>query len=363
MKLVGTARGATLIWHRDPSKPRQYTLRQQLLTADTANRLDMTNTINRRILLLLGLLLAPTFALAEYRHAMQIWPTIPFVRGKDLCQYQEAYSKSKNSQSKSLLSNVIALMREGAQDVYAIGIVQAIDEMENLNRARAASGLGMDVLLEGSFKAALDGYYRDVQPAHRQLSFFNPLQLTQLVRTVRDQKRQGYLDEKLVKDLQGIFWGTYSFGPGCTGNVLVTLHLEDKDGETYSFQGQGLPQSVMHALAGQIFEYFQRTKFPSKVAMGKGTLEVLGAPGAAFAHTPDTPSAERVCKQMSGRLPTAEELEYVNALGDWNGGITLRNDIWALQNNVVYAPDLPNPSPVRKADEIRGQQIHFYCVR
>ena len=323
----------------------------------------MTNTINRRILLLLGLLLAPTFVLAEYRHAMQIWPTIPFVRGKDLCQYQEAYSKSKNSQSQTLLSNVIALMREGAQDVYAIGIVQAIDEMENLNRARAASGLGMDVLLEGSFKAALDGYYRDVQPGRRQLSFFNPMQLTQLVRTVRDQKRQGYLDEKLVKDLQGIFWGTYSFGPGCTGNVLVTLHLEDKDGETYSFQGQGLPQSVMHALAGQIFEYFQRTKFPSKVAMGKGTLEVLGAPGAAFAHTPDTPSAERVCKQMSGRLPTAEELEYVNALGDWNGGITLRNDIWALQNNVVYAPDLPNPSPVRKADEIRGQQIHFYCVR
>ena len=323
----------------------------------------MTNTMNRWILFLLGLLLAPTVALAEHRHTMQIWPTIPFVRGKDLCQYQEAYSKSKNSQSQSLLSNVIALMREGAQDIFAIGIVQAIDEMENLNRARAASGLGMDVLLEGSFKAALDGYYRDVQPAHRQLSFFNPLQLTQLVRTVRDQKRQGYLDDKLVKNLEGVFWGTYSFGPGCTGNVLVTLHLEDKDGETYSFQGQGLPQSVMQSLAGQVFEYFQRTKFPSKVSMGKGSLEVLGAPGAAFAHTPDTASAERVCKQMTGRLPTAQELEYVNALGDWNGGITLRNDIWALQNNMVYAPDLPNPSPVRTADEIRGQAIHFYCVR
>ena len=210
----------------------------------------MPKNINRWIGVLLSLLLIPTIALAEYRHAMQIWPTIPFVRGKDLCQYQEAYSKSKNTQSQSLLSNVIALMREGAQDVNAIGIVQAIDEMENLNRARAASGLGMDVLLEGSFKAALDGYYRDVQPAQRQLSFFNPMQLTQLVRTVRDQKRQGYLDDKLVKNLQGIFWGTYSFGPGCTGNVLVTLHLEDKDGETYSFQAQGLPQSVMHALAG-----------------------------------------------------------------------------------------------------------------
>jgi hypothetical protein len=323
----------------------------------------MTKTAIRWRLFLLALVLAPTVVLAEHQHSMQIWPTIPFVRGKDLCQYQDAYSRTKNAQSQTLLSNVIALMREGAQDVFAMGIVQAIDDMENLNRARAASGQGMDVLLEGSFKASLDSYYRDVQPAHRQLTFFNPMQLSQLVRTVRDQKRQGYLDDKLVKKLEGVFWGTYSFGPGCTGNVLVTLHLEDKDGETYSFQGQGLPQSVMQSLAGQVFEYFQRTKFPSKVSMGKSSLEVLGAPGAAFAHTPDTASAERVCKQMTGRLPTAQELEYVNALGDWNGGITLRNDIWALQNNMVYAPDLPNPSPVRTADEIRGQAIHFYCVR
>ena len=323
----------------------------------------MIKTAIRWRIFLLALMLAPTVALAEHQHSMQIWPTIPFVRGKDLCQYQDAYSKSKNAQSQTLLSNVIALMREGAQDVFAIGIVQAIDEMENLNRARAASGQGMDVLLEGSFKASLDSYYRDVQPAHRQLSFFNPMQLSQLVRTVRDQKRQGYLDDKLVKNLEGVFWGTYSFGPGCTGNILVTLHLEDKDGETYSFQGQGLPQSVMQSLAGQVFEYFQRTKFPSKVSMGNAALEILGAPGAAFAHTPNTTYAERVCKQMSGRLPTAQELEYVNALGDWNGGITLRNDIWAMQNNMVYAPDLPNPSPVRTADEIRGQPIHFYCVR
>jgi hypothetical protein len=115
-----------------------------------ATRPDMTNTVNRWILFLLSLLVvAPSIALAEHHHTMQIWPTIPFVRGKDLCQYQEAYSKSKNAQSQSLLSNVIALMREGAQDVYAIGIVQAIDEIENLNRARAASGLGMDVLLDG----------------------------------------------------------------------------------------------------------------------------------------------------------------------------------------------------------------------
>ena len=50
----------------------------------------MPKNINRWIGVLLSLLLIPTIALAEFRHAMQIWPTIPFVRGKDLCQYQEA---------------------------------------------------------------------------------------------------------------------------------------------------------------------------------------------------------------------------------------------------------------------------------
>ncbi len=64
----------------------------------------MPKNINRWIGVLLSLLLIPTIALAEFRHAMQIWPTIPFVRGKDLCQYQEAYSKSKNTQSQSLLT-------------------------------------------------------------------------------------------------------------------------------------------------------------------------------------------------------------------------------------------------------------------
>jgi hypothetical protein len=65
----------------------------------------MPKNINRWIVFLIGLLLMPAVAMAEHRHTMQIWPTIPFVRGKDLCQYQEAYSKSKNSQSQSLLSN------------------------------------------------------------------------------------------------------------------------------------------------------------------------------------------------------------------------------------------------------------------
>jgi len=313
-------------------------------------------------LMLLGALTGEA-ALAQTARPIQIWPTIPFVRGKDLCQYQENYAKTKNEQSKDMLQSVVALIREGAKEAVAFGIVQAMDDMENANRAQANAGMGMDVLLEGSFKATLDAYYRDLQPGQRKIVFFNPMPLTQLVRGLRDQKRQGYLDDKLVRELYGIFWGTYSFAQDCNGQVLVTLHLEGKDGTTRSFQAQGLPQSVMQSVAGQVFDYFQKTKFPSKVVVGSRTLELLGAPSMPVAHTAGPAAAERACSNMNARLPTVAELEYLAALGDYNGGVSLRSDVWVLPDGMVYAPDLPNPSPVRSADEVCGPDLHFYCVR
>lgn len=313
--------------------------------------------------LLLVAALADQAALAQIARPIQIWPTIAFVRGKDLCQYQESYAKTKNAQSQEMLQNVVALIREGAKEALAFGIVQAMDDMENANRAQAVAGMGMDVLLEGSFKANLDAYYRDLQPSQRKIVFFNPMPLTQLVRGLRDQKRQGYLDDKLVRELYGVFWGTYSFAQDCNGQVLVTMHLEGKDGTTRSFQAQGLPQSVMQNVAGQVFDYFQKTKFPSKVTVANRSLELLGAPSMPVAHTAGPLAAERACANMNARLPSVAELEYLAALGDYNGGVSLRNDIWALAGGKIYAPDLPNPSPVRSADEVRGPDLHFYCVR
>ena len=34
-----------------------------------------------------------------------------------------------------------------------------------------------------------------------------------------------------------------------------------------------------------------------------------------------------------------------------------------LAGNKVLAPNLRNPSPVRDPDEVRGEDIHFYCVK
>ncbi len=315
-----------------------------------------------RIFLLCLLLLAGGAFGAEVQPIL-LWPTIPFIRGQDLCQYQDAYGRSKSENTQALTQNMIGLLREGASSGNAFAIVLAMDELTNKNRALASTGLGMDVVLEGSLKASLDAIYRDINPQQKRVAFFNPLPLIQVVRELHDQKRQGYLDQRYLAGLSGVVWGIYSFSPTCRGDVTVTLHIETKEGVTHNFQGQGTPETVMQGMAGQVFEYFQRTRFPSKVKYGNGFVELLGAPGSPISHATSPENAEKSCEKLQGRLPTAEEYIFLSSLGDWSGGVTLRHEFWAMANGMVMAPDLPNPSPVRKAEEIRVNEYHFYCVQ
>jgi len=315
----------------------------------------------RRVFFLLLLMAGSAFG-AELQQIL-LWPTIPFIRGQDLCQYQDAYGRSKTENTQALTQNMIGLLREGASSGSAFAIVLAMDELTNKNRAMASAGLGMDVVLEGSLKASLDAIYRDVNPQQKKVAFFNPLPLIQVVRELHEQKRQGYLDQRYLSGLSGVVWGIYSFSPSCRGDVTVTLHIETKEGITQSFQGQGAPESVMQGLAGQVFEYFQKTRFPSKVKFGSSVVELLGAPGSPISHATSPENAEKSCSKMQGRLPTAEEYVFLSSLGDWSGGVTLRHEFWAMADGMVMAPDLPNPSPVRKAEEIRVNEYHFYCVR
>ncbi len=313
--------------------------------------------------LLLLLSLAFQGAFGNEVQQVLLWPTIPFIRGQDLCQYQDAYGRSKSEMALDLTHNIIGLLREGADSNSAYSIVVAMDELSNKNRALASAGMGMDMVLEGGFKASLDAIYRDINPTHKNVAFFNPMPLIQVVRELHDQKRQGYLDQRYLTGLSGVVWGIYSFSPSCRGDVAVTLHIETKEGVTYSFQAQGAPEWVMQGMAGQVFEYFQKTRFPSKVKYPSGTIELLGAPGSPISHATSPRNAEKSCQAMLGRLPTEEEYIFLSSLGDWSGGVTLRHEFWAMADGMVMAPDLPNPSPVRRTEEIRVNEYHFYCVR
>lgn len=305
-----------------------------------------------------------TLAKVAQPNVVNIWPHIPFVRGKDLCQYHDAYGRTKSEQMSEMTQTIRSLIREGVDSRSIVNLLNVMDDQINRQRSIAGSSPGMDVMLAGSVKASLDRVYRERSPQVRKFTFFNPAPLNELLRQMRDPQKQVAWDPKLMRGLSGVAYGTYSYAPSCRGDLVVTLHVDLTCGNTYHFQAQGFPEQVMQNIGQQIFETFQQTQFPSKVKIGAKNLELVGAPGTTIGKAPSTRSAEMACKAIQARLPTADEYEYLSNLGDWNGGVTCsRNKLWAMEGNKVMAPDLPNPSPIRPVTEFPGQEFSYYCVR
>ena len=295
---------------------------------------------------------------------VNIWPQIPFVRGKDLCQYHDAYGRTKSDQMAEITRTVRDLLREGIDSRSMVGLLNVMDGQINQQRTIAGSSPGMDVMLAGTLKASLDRVYRDRNPQIRKFVFFNTAPLNELLSLMRAPQSQLAWDPKLLKSLSGVAYGTYSYAPSCKGDLLVTVHVDLSCGNTYHFQAQGFPEQVMQSIGVQIFETFQQTQFPSKLKIGNKQLELVGAPGSGVSVAPTPRSAEMACKAIQARLPTEDEYEYLSNVGDWNGGVTCsRNKLWAMENNMVMAPDLRNPSPVRSVAEFPGQVFSYYCVR
>ena len=301
---------------------------------------------------------------AAQPNIVNIWPQIPFVRGKDLCQYHDAYGRTKSDQMAKITRTVRDLLREGIDSRSTVGLLNVMDGQINQQRTIAGSSPGMDVMLAGTLKASLDRVYRDRNPQIRKFVFFNTAPLNELLRLMRAPQSQLAWDPKLLKSLSGVAYGTYSYAPSCKGDLLVTVHVDLSCGNTYHFQAQGFPEQVMQSIGVQIFETFQQTQFPSKLKIGNKQLELVGAPGSGVSVAPTPRSAEMACKAIQARLPTEDEYEYLSNVGDWNGGVTCsRNKLWAMENNMVMAPDLRNPSPVRSVAEFPGQVFSYYCVR
>ena len=308
--------------------------------------------------------LAPLWVAAAPPATLALWPTIPFVRGQDLCQYEDAYGRSRSTQRRELTRDVMQMVTAGAAPVDAAQAVLVLDRLIDRQRRLATAGYGMDVLLEGTLKAQIDRLYSRLQPQSPALRFHNPTNLIALLEEVRDQRRQGRLDADQLRRIDGLIWGTYSYAPGCKGEVTVTIHVEQRNGSSTSFGCTGRPDHVGAQLAAQVFRHFQGTRVPSTVQVGGQPVTLLGAaPGMIKAHASSQGMAVAACRTLNGRLPTLTEYEQIGLLGDWNGGVDLGEDAWLMSDGRLYVPSMPRPSPVRMASEMAGEDLHFFCVR
>lgn len=292
-----------------------------------------------------------------------LWPTVYFLRGQDLCQYQDAFGSSRNDMLTQSVGHVRDLMSLGSTTQDAVNAIVQLDDLIDKNKAMAVAGDGMDITLEATLKASINAVSRNVNPQNTRLQFSNPAPILEMIHTLKDKKRLDSTDLAMLNKVRAFVWGTYSYSPGCKGDILVTLHVELPKGETLSFQDQGRPENVMTKLALQLVRHFQKTDFPTVVMMGAKELVLVGAPGTSINQAPNSEQASVACKMINARLPTPAEYEYLSILGDWNGGVSLGHVFWALAGNMVFTPDTRNPSPVRTHADVHYASVNFFCVK
>lgn len=302
--------------------------------------------------------------LTQLSHArVNIWPSIPFIRGADLCKFHDAYGQTRTEYMNQMVRNAKDLLQAGAKGYEALELLKTFNNIYDRNQAMAVRHQYLDVTLEGTLKAYIDQFNQTYANGISKISFKHVNKLVDIINAARNGQRIGYINDDLLDSLDAIAYGTYALAPNCRGNVSVTIHIVHKDGRTDSFIGEGKPQTVMSQIASRMFEKYQRTQFPTTIRTARRTITLLGAMNGSVGQVSHPRMAEEACLEMGGRLPNQMELELISMKGDWNGGVSIGQSVWALSNNKVYHPGLMNPSPVRNLSEINSRKIMYYCVR
>lgn len=295
-----------------------------------------------------------------------IWATIPFIRGADLCQYKQAFSQTRMEYMGEMVGMASNLMQSGARGKEALEMLLMFDALYDKNVNLAKQYQYLDVTLENSLKGYLDQYYRSFPVQQRKIEFRHINDIRRIINAVANGQRIGNLSGDPYRVLDYVAYGSYSYAPDCRGRIDVTVTLVGPNGQIKTYQGLERPHIVMSQIASRMFEDFQRTKFPSTLDLGAKSIRLIGATNGSVAKA-GLKQAERACKNMGARLPTGEELEDISAFGDWNGGVSINNVVWAISgwggSPMVYHPGLMNPSPIRDEWSVNEKIFSYYCVK
>ena len=277
----------------------------------------------KKLILLLTIM---SFNVMANSDVYQFWPKIPFnISGANLCQYQRAYSESRNSYMDQMAN--LASMLAYSGDWNPVVTLSSFNDLYNENLSYAKIGLGKT--LEQSFKAYLDSYYRNIKPKVRKLQF------KYLNRIAAIMNQGGSVGVNQLDKLSLIAYGSYSLSPRCNGGVFVTLTIIDTEGLSKDYYGSGPAQTVMSQIASKVFEDYQQTRFPTKINIGREQLELIGGLNSSVDSVNRPEDAEFACMSLGARLPTEKEYKLLNSYGSWSGGVSLGKEDWVLSSNQI----------------------------
>lgn len=311
------------------------------------------------------ILLSLLVSLSAYAKRVDIWPSIPFVRGADLCRYSDAYGQTRNEYMRKMTNLASELMYSGALGFEALEMLTNFNNLYDRNISIATQHKYLDVTLENTLRAYLDEYYRTLRPMRRNISFTHMNHIRDIIGAINNGQRIGNISDYALNELDYIAYGSYAFAPNCRGNIQVTLTLVGRNGETKNYIGNGKPSVVMSQIASKIFEDFQKTTFPSNIQVNGRTLTLLGGIDGDINTASSPRIAQTICESMGARLPREMEYEIIDSYGSWSGGISISDShrAWAMSNDYVFHPDLRNPTPVRRRHAVNDRTFMYICVK
>jgi hypothetical protein len=316
-----------------------------------------------KFLLFIFILMNSTFGFAS----QGIWPNIPFTAGADYCNLPGDLNRDRTEARRDYIYETLPLMHYGASTYEAYQLIYAFEKLYEENRIQAQQKL--QVSLEAMLKSELSRFYNYFQPKERKLIFRNSVIVQNLIAEAKARKEKGLesnSDLHAIPEINYMAVGTFSMSASCDGKIEVTLDfVQLSSGEIQSFYGGGTPHQAINSITAQLFDFFQRTRFPSSITVTDGSkLTILGTPTGRLTDKTDWKTANRACSSMKARLPNSQEVKDVSLYGDYSGGISLQKHAnYCLQGeDNVFVSDFVGQEE-QSFRLINDKTAFFFCVK
>lgn len=257
-----------------------------------------------------------------------IWPSIPFIQGGDIGQYQKTMSQDRDEVRKMFWKELMDEVQKLADKGMAVelmlepmaNILMMFDQIHDIHKAKDV--VRIDVSLEAQFKSQLDNLFQqwDVRDAQRKVQFSSGTDrdlLEAYIRGISVNKPLGNRTSEVklnVKKALEIYeqvdytsYGTFSsLGKGM---FQLTYHLTGfKNGVSRNFVARGTLTRALDDLVQQVFDFFQKNQYPqwetphAQLVWMPTPVNFEKESGYTFAE------ARQYCQQRGYRLPYAKEI-------------------------------------------------------
>lgn len=280
-------------------------------------------------------------------HAKTIYSNIPFLQGADLCNFEDTFSQSRREFIKEKVYLASDFFSQGATGDEISNLFAQFDSMYDQHRQDAL--INLNISIENLLKSNLQKLFSYYLPKNKNIEF-----------------------NHLSKNSDFIAIGSFTVSSFCNGNVILTLDLiNTRNGKIISFDSEADVITATTSISNQLFDYFQKTKFPSIITRDDGSkLTILGTPMGRINKRVDWTTGYNACKAMSARLPNESEVREIDMYGDYSGGITLTN-VDEDQSTLMFLLNTPNTvyynlfgdQAVQNFNMLNSKTAFFFCVK